>query len=156
MLLKRQEKNGKIKAMYSSSTICASIFEVATRDLTIIFKNGGQYKYPSVDLTDYTRLETSDSSGTIFNNYIKKKYLTFEKLDSIAQTVMVEILKEIDELKGDEDKATIEGRSKVLVEAMHQLVGGYITNGNLDAALLEKLSTKLAEYNSLIQPSIVN
>ena len=69
---------------------------------------------------------------------------------------MVEIIKEIDELKGAEDKATIEGRSKVLVEAMHQLIGGYIANGNLDAALLEKLSTKLTEYNSLAQSSIVN
>ena len=38
MILKRQEKNGKIKAMYSSATICASVFDTTTKDLIVIFK----------------------------------------------------------------------------------------------------------------------
>ena len=67
MIIKKQEKNGKIKAMYSSSTICASIFDTLTKDLTVIFNNGGQYKYPNVELTDYTRFETSDSNGITFS-----------------------------------------------------------------------------------------
>ena len=85
MILKKQEKNGIIKAMYASSTICASIFNTENRDLTVIFNNGGQYKYSSVELTDYTRFETSDSNGTTFNTYIKKKYTNFENLDKLSE-----------------------------------------------------------------------
>ena len=34
MIVKRLEKNGKIKAMYSSSTICGSIYDTTTKELT--------------------------------------------------------------------------------------------------------------------------
>ena len=42
MILKRLEKNGVIKAMYSSATICASTYDTTTKDLTVIFNTGGK------------------------------------------------------------------------------------------------------------------
>ena len=93
MILKKQEKNGKIKAMYSSSNICASIYDTTTNELTLIFNNGGQYKYTGVSNTDYMRFEIADSQGSVMNTHIKK--YPFTKLDKVDTT---EILKEVEEL----------------------------------------------------------
>ena len=152
MILKRQEKNGKIKAMYSSSTICGSVYDTATKELTVIFNNGGQYKYPDVASTDYMRFETADSNGSTFNTYIKKKYTTFEKLDKLSDTALATILKEVEELKGAEDTVSIEVRTKTMLEAMNVLLGSYIANGKVDADLLKKVETKIGEYNKASKP----
>ena len=152
MILKRQEKNGKIKAMYSSSTICASIFDTTTRDLIVIFNNGSQYKYPSVDLTDYTRMETADSNGSVFNTYIKKKYTNFEKMDKLNSQTIDEILKEIETLKEAEDKASIEGTSKEMMEVMAGLVANYVGSGKVNYDMLRKLETKISAYDKVANP----
>jgi predicted transcriptional regulator len=152
MILKRQEKNGKIKAMYSSSTICASIFDTTTRDLIVIFNNGSQYKYPSVDLTDYTRMETADSNGSVFNTYIKKKYTNFEKMDKLNSQTIDEILKEIETLKEAEDKASIEGTSKEMMEVMAGLVASYVGSGKVNYDMLRKLETKISAYDKVANP----
>ena len=152
MIVKRLEKNGKIKAMYSSSTICGSVYDTATKELTVIFNNGGQYKYPDVASTDYMRFETADSNGSTFNTYIKKKYTTFEKLDKLSDTALATILKEVEELKGAEDTVSIEVRTKTMLEAMNVLLGSYIANGKVDADLLKKVETKIGEYNKASKP----
>lgn len=103
MILKRQEKNGKIKAMYSSSTICGSIYDKNTKELTVIFNNGGQYKYPNVEATDYMRIETAESNGTAFTKYVKNKYQIFEKLEKLPESSISAILTEINELKSSEE-----------------------------------------------------
>lgn len=152
MILKRQEKNGKIKAMYSSSTICASVFDTATKDLTVIFNNGGQYKYPSVELTDYTRFETADSNGSVFNTYIKKKYTNFSKLDKLDENTIQAILKEVDELKTAEEKASTEGAAKSMMETMAIMLAGYVSTGKVDNDLYRKLETKMENYDKVINP----
>lgn len=152
MILKRQERNGKIKAMYSSSTICASVFDTATRDLIVIFNNGGQYKYPSVELTDYTRLETADSSGSVFNTYIKKKYPNFEKMDKLDEATISAILKEIETLKEAEDTATLEGTTKEMMEIMAGMVANYVGTGKVNYDMLRKLETKISAYDKVANP----
>jgi hypothetical protein len=81
MLLKKQEKDNVTKAIFSSSNICASTYDRTTKNLTIIFNKGAQYKYPNVSETDYTRFELADSQGVVFNSHIKK--YDFEKLDNV-------------------------------------------------------------------------
>lgn len=152
MIVKRLEKNGKIKAMYSSSTICGSVYDTATKELTVIFNNGGQYKYPDVASTDYMRFETADSNGSVFNAHIKKKYPTFEKLDKLSDTALATILKEVEELKGAEDTVSIEVRTKTMLEAMNVLLGSYISTGKVDYDLLRKVETKIGEYNKVSNP----
>jgi hypothetical protein len=152
MILKRQEKNGKIKAMYSSSTICGSVYDTATKDLTVIFNNGGQYKYPNVEATDYMRLETADSNGTAFSTYIKKKYTAFEKLDKLSDAALSMIIKEIDELKTAEDSVSTEVKTKTMLEAMNVLIGSYISTGKIDASLLNKVEARIGEYNKASNP----
>jgi hypothetical protein len=149
MILKRQEKNGKIKAMYSSSTICASIFDTSTKDLTVIFNNGGQYKYPSIDLTDYTRFETAESNGTTFNTYIKKKYSNFEKLDKLEDAAVKAILTEVEQLKGAEDSAALEGRTKAMLETITGVLSTYISTGKISQDVIEKLKGKISDFEKV-------
>lgn len=149
MLVKRLEKNGKIKAMYSSSTICGSIYDTATKDLTVIFNNGGQYKYPTVEATDYMRLETADSSGSVFNTYIKKKYTNFEKLDKLSETALANILKEVGELKASEDSASIDTKTKTMLESMNLFIGAYLVSGKVDLNLFRKVHDNVVDYDKL-------
>ena len=152
MILKRQEKDNKIKAMYSSSTICASIFDKTTNDLIVIFNNGGQYKYPSVDTTDYTRFEIAESNGSVFNTYIKKKYTNFEKLDKLDVT---NILKEVAEMKEAEDKASLDKKTKGMLEGMTLLLANYISTGSIDYDIFRKVETRMAEYDKIANPQPV-
>ena len=147
MILKRQEKDNVVKAMYSSSTIVASIFNKDTKDLTVIFKNGGQYKYALVSETDYMRFETADSQGIILNSHIKK--YTFDKLASIDTAL---IIKEIEEMKAADDKSSIEARSKVMLADMNQLIGHYVQNGKVDSAILKRIESSITAYNKITNP----
>jgi hypothetical protein len=152
MILKRQEKNGKIKAMYSSATVCASVFDTTTRDLIVIFNNGGQYKYPSVDLTDYTRFETAESNGSTFNTYIKKKYTNFEKMDKLDDETIKAILKEIEDLKGAEDKASLDAATKAMMETMALTLASFVSTGKVDYDVFRKLQTKMEAYDKVANP----
>jgi len=149
MIVKKQEKNNKIKAMYSSSTICASIFDTITRDLIVIFNNGGQYKYPSVDLTDYTRFEIAESNGIVFNTYIKKKYTNFEKMDKMDVST---ILKEVEELKAVDDKVVVTAKTKDMLEGMTLLIASYISSGNINKDLLAKIEGKISDFQKVAYP----
>lgn len=152
MLVKKLEKNGKIKAMYASSTICASTFDTETKDLTIIFNNGGQYKYPNVELTDYTRFETAESNGVVFNTNIKKKYTNFTKLELIDDATLRIIKEEINSLKEAEDKATLEGVSKAMLESMTLVLASYVVSGKVDYNLLRRLEGHIKGYNTIANP----
>jgi len=157
MIVKRLEKNGKIKAMYSSSTICGSIYDTTTKELTVIFNNGGQYKYADVAASDYMRFETADSNGTIFNTYIKKKYMTYQKLDNLNEASLASLLKEVEQLKTVEEKSKEEVKNslsnddigKKMLESMIDLLGSYVATGKVDYELLRKVETKIVEYNKV-------
>ena len=71
MILKKQENENEVRGLYKSSNICASIYNKSNGDLTVLFNNGGQYKYSKVSLTDYTRFELAESQGVVFNSHIK-------------------------------------------------------------------------------------
>lgn len=145
MILKKQEKNGKIKAMYSSSNICASIYDTTTNELTLIFNNGGQYKYTGVPNTDYMRFEIADSQGSVMNTHIKK--YPFTKLDKVDTT---EILKEVAELSKDvEPKVTPEMATKQMLGAMTEILDKYIKNGNITASSLGLLKVSISQYEEV-------
>ncbi len=150
MILKRQEKDNKIKAMYKSSTILASVFETDTKNLTVIFSNGGQYKYSNVALTDYTRFETADSQGVILNTHIKK--YSFEKMSPIDTGA---IIKEITDLSTADDKSSIETKTKVMFAGMNQLIANYIQNGKVDNIMLQNVSTAIVAYDKVANPTQV-
>ncbi len=141
MILKRQEKNGKIKAMYSSTNICASVYDSTTHDLTLIFSHGGQYKYEGVSATDYTRFESAESQGSVLNTHIKK-YNTI-KLDAIDTT---EILKEVKTLSAEIPDVTPDVATKEMLENMSNIISNYLKNTNVTAASLLALKTKIETY----------
>jgi hypothetical protein len=144
MILKKVEKNEKTKAIYSSSNICASVYDNVSGDLTLIFNNGGQYKYPNVSETDYTRFELADSQGVVLNSHIKK--YAFEKLDKVDPSA---ILAEITELKDAEKKAKITHYTKGLVAAIDAVSVYYQTTESIDPALYTKMKSAMEEYEKI-------
>jgi hypothetical protein len=143
MLLKRVEKDGEIKSLFESSTIIASTYEKGTRDLTIIFKNGGKYKYPQVAERDYFRFEISDSQGKTFNDYIKDKY-TFDKLDTIDP---IGILDSITEAKNENKKSVGLG----IMKLMGGFLDGCSKDGELPAnyqTVFDALNVEVNKYKS--------
>ena len=149
MIVKRLEKNGKIKAMYSSSTICGSVYDTATKELTVIFNNGGQYKYPNVEATDYMRLETADSNGGAFTKHIKNKYTNYEKLDKLSDTALAMIMKEVGELKTVEDNVSIEVKTKAMMDSLMIFLTAYVSTNSVDDVLFERLFKNMSEFNDL-------
>jgi hypothetical protein len=147
MILKRQEKDGIVKAMYDSSNIVASIYNNNTSDLEIIFKAGTKYRYPKVSKSDYMRFEIAESQGVVFNTHIKK--YTSEKL---ANVDISQILVETQTLKVDEEKALKEGVVKKLIDKIKYLSSVADTN-NIDLFVeqLEKFQTESAELLVLIK-----
>ena len=144
MLLKKQTKDNLVKAIYASSNICASTYDTQTKDLVIIFNNGGQYKYPNVSETDYTRFEIADSQGVIFNSHIKK--YDFEKLDKVDTAA---IITEVNELKDAEKKAKITHYTKSLVTAMDAVSVYFQSTDSIDPALYAKMKSAMDEYEKI-------
>lgn len=151
MILKRQEKDGIIKAIYSSSNICASTYNSTSNELTIIFNHGGQYKYLDVAKTDYMRFETAESQGSVLNTHIKK--YTSAKLDAVDVT---EIIKEVESLKEDEDKhVSPDVATKTMLEAMSNIISNYLKNGNVTAASLTGLKKGISTFENVTKKEVV-
>jgi hypothetical protein len=154
MILKRKEKDGIIKSIYSSSNICASIYNTITNELTIIFSNGGQYKYTDVSKTDYMRFETADSQGSVLNTHIKK--YTTTKLDNVDTT---EILKEVEQLKDQEEpQITPDVAVKEMLQNMSDIISNYLKNSNVTSASLVGLKDKISTFEKVKnqKPEIVH
>jgi hypothetical protein len=147
MILKRQEKDGIVKAMYDSSNIVASIYNNNNSDLEIIFKAGTKYRYPSVSKSDYMRFEIAESQGAVFNTHIKKY-----KAEKLANVDISQILVETESLKIDEDKALKEGATTKLIDKIKYL--SLLTEKDNIAVLieyLEKFQTESAELLAIIK-----
>jgi hypothetical protein len=154
MLLKKQENNNVTKAIYASSNVCASTYDRTSKNLTIIFNNGGQYSYSNVSETDYTRFELADSQGVILNSHIKK--YDFEKLDKVDPS---KILAEVTELKDAEKKNKIIHYTKTLVDVMDAVSGYFQKTDSIDPALYAKMKSAMDDYEKITASaaaSIVN
>lgn len=140
MLLKRQEKDNVIKAIYKSSNVLASTYNKETSELILIFNKGSQYKYTNVKSSDYTRLELSESQGVVFNTHIK--LYSFEKLGNIDPKA---ILDEVETLYEAEKKAILQAKSNNLVTRLQSLItstGG----GLLNIKQLGEIQIAITEY----------
>ena len=116
MILKRKEKENKIKALYDSSNILGSTYDSNTGDLTLIFKAGTQYKYNGVSKSDYMRFEIAESQGKVFSSHIKK--YSYVKLDNVDVS---NISLEADDLKNQENAALIEAKKLEVVNKINYL-----------------------------------
>lgn len=123
MILKRVEKDGVVKVIYDSSNILASTYDKVSRDLTITFKRGVQYKYLDVSPSDYMRFEVAESQGSVLNSNIKK--YNFEKGEVVDAKLITE---EIDKLKQDE----IIRKQEHIISEMEKVVNNYDMNQVFD------------------------
>lgn len=149
MLLKKQESDNKIKSIYASSNICASIYDKSNSSLTIIFNNGGQYIYEGVTSGDYLRFEMADSQGAVFNSHLKK--YSFQKLDKVD---VKDILVEVNSIKTAEDKVKIDYAIKMMVDKMKAVAQYYDTTGDVESGLLKTAIDGIAEYNKVIDSKL--
>jgi hypothetical protein len=145
MLLRKQEKDGKIKTIYNSSNICASTYEKDTKGLTIIFTNGGQYRYIDVSQTDYTRFELADSQGSIFNSHIKK--YTFEKLDKVD---VKEIINEITVIKDQEEEIKKKYITNKMIESVKGILTYYETTSEINLTMYDLLKKNMVEFETTL------
>jgi len=147
MILKKQEKDKRIKAIYSSSTICASIYDMTTNGLTVIFKNGSQYFYPNVSPSDYNLFETAESNGAVFNQ-IKAKYRNHQKLASLDTEAIDVLLKEIKTLSEASQNIFDDKNFLILVNKIN---GEYIKNGSLPKKMMDDLYDLMNVWKGIIK-----
>lgn len=88
-LLKRVTKSELIESLFDSSNIVAAKYNTANKDLTVTFKNGGQYLYKGVSATDYYNLENAESQGIVLNKTIKAKYTDTVKLGDVDVDALI-------------------------------------------------------------------
>jgi len=142
MILKRQEKENVVKALYDSSNIIASVWDKEKNELMLIFNKGTRYKYPNVSSTDYLRFETADSQGKVFNTHIKN--YTSEKIDNVDPN---ELIKEVHNLKEQEEKETLKAKSDLLISKVKGLITSYEnSNGVLNINQLNELKESITTY----------
>jgi hypothetical protein len=148
MILKKQEKDGIIKAMYNSSNVVASIYNSNNNDLEIIFKSGSKYRYTGVSKSDYMRFEIADSQGKVFESYIKKYPTT--KLENVD---IKNLLIETTSLKQQEHDAIVAAKKERLIKTMKGIIlladGGKQFVDNLD-----RLKNEIDEYVNKIKEEI--
>lgn len=137
MLLKRVEKESLVKAIYDSSNILASKYDKKTKDLTITFKRGAQYKYIGVSASDYMRFETAESQGAVLNSHIKP--YQFEKGETIDSNLIVE---EIDKLKSEE----VIKKQESIISDMEQIVSNFDQNQTFSEVQLMALAKRITNY----------
>jgi hypothetical protein len=88
-LLKRVTKGGTIEVLFESSNIVAAKYDTQNKDLTVTFKNGGQYLYRGVGASDYWNLENAESQGVVLNKSIKEKYPDSVKLGDVDVAALI-------------------------------------------------------------------
>lgn len=149
MILKKQEKDGIVKAMYASQTILGSIYDSNTNTLTIIFSNGGKYSYAGVPESDYKIFETTDSQGKTLNSVIKGKY-PFTKLDNIDVNTVNSMKNEIEKLRQNTGKNAVKDDApsqpideKKLIFSMSFIVTEYLSTGKINQDVLKDVKTIL-------------
>lgn len=148
MILKRQEKNNEIKAIYDSSNVIASIFNTETNELQLIFKSGIKYKYPNVSKSDYMRLETADSQGAVFNSHIKK--YVFEKVGNVDIT---KILDEGKSIRDQEFEVELNAKKERMFKTMKGIV--LLMEGERPfVEVLDKLKVEIDEYINKLNQKI--
>ena len=75
-----KNENGIINTTYDSSNIASSSYDTNNHNLHITFVKGNlTYKYENVKPEDYNQLQSAESTGKGFIEFIKNKY-TGEKI----------------------------------------------------------------------------
>jgi hypothetical protein len=68
-------ENGIINATYDSSNIVSSSYDINNYTLYVTFVKGNlTYKYDNVNPEDYNQLQSAESTGKAFIDFIKSRY----------------------------------------------------------------------------------
>jgi len=137
MLVRKLINDGIMKSYYDSSNILVSEYDQSTKNLIVIFKNGGKYEYKDVSISDYTRFELADSQGKVLNSHIKQ--YPFEALGKVD---ISKINEEIDDFKLN-DKIDLQ---KSFISLASQLIDSWENDSKFNDNIAKLLSDKLRKY----------
>jgi len=140
MILKRTVNEGVVKGLYDSTNILASEYDQTTNNLTVVFKNGGKYKYNGVIMKDFTRFELADSQGKILNTHIKNNY-EFEALGKIDTKDILESVALL-------EKDSLQEFAEVVRAKALDLIAEVDSNLELSDKRIDELESALAVYKS--------
>lgn len=143
MIIKRVEKEDVIKIIHESSNILASTYDKVSSNLTIIFKNGGQYIYENVKKTDYLQFEAAESVGKAFNQFIKS--YPFTKLENVDTNA---IITEIEKVKSEAEKAMAE----LVVKQMKGIITFYEEYNEFSDNMFTDLFNVMNKYKDIKSP----
>jgi hypothetical protein len=73
-------------------------------------------------------------------------------MDKLEEGTIKAILKEIGELKEAEEKASMEGVTKAMMEAMAITLASYVSTGKIEYDVFKKLQTKMDAYDKVANP----
>lgn len=130
MLLERISKNNIVEALYESSNIVASTYDMNNNQLKLVFKGGAEYIYNNVPITEYYKLELAESQGVAFNKYLRS--YPFEKGGEVDISMLHERIQEVKQQE-------IDGISNDLIEAARHLVDFYEEGASIDEDSLKRL-----------------
>jgi translation elongation factor P/translation initiation factor 5A len=71
MLLRRQEENGVVEALFNSSNLFKALYLKGNKIMYVFFKKGGVYSYFNMDNEMYEQFELAESQGEFFAQNIK-------------------------------------------------------------------------------------
>jgi hypothetical protein len=143
MLIKKKVDGDIVRSHYKSSNLLVSEYDQTNKDLTITFKNGGQYKYIDVSPTDYMRFELADSQGKVLNSKIKPNY-KFENLGKVDVSLMIEEINKVD----NEEKKEYQS---VVISAMKGMIQDWDDNDEeFSDAKLDKVVKFIEKYKEKI------
>lgn len=140
MILKRVVRDNITRNIYESSNILGSTYNKGTKDLVVVFKNGGQYLYNNVAETDYLRFETADSQGKVLNTHIKK--YSFTKLSN------ADVDKIHEEIENDR-KLAKKGVLDNLILNMRILIEFYDGDQPINESDIERIGLIVKEYKDI-------
>lgn len=140
MILKRTVNEGVVKGLYDSSNILASEYDQKTTNLTVIFRNGGKYKYKNVGIKDFTRFELADSQGVVLNKHIINVY-EFEALGKIDTKTIIEDVVEL-------QKQSIQEFAEVVKDKAMNIVAEVDSNLELSDKSIGELENVIRVYKS--------
>lgn len=140
MILKRTVNEGVVKGLYDSTNILASEYDQTTNNLTVVFKNGGKYKYNGVIMKDFTRFELADSQGKVLNTHIKNNY-EFEALGKIDTKDILESVALL-------EKASLQEFGEVVKQKALDLVAEVDAGLELSSTRTDALNQALKVYES--------
>jgi hypothetical protein len=74
----------------------------------------------------------------------------------LSESALDTIKKDIATLVAEDTKLLLTTKTKIMLDSMHKVIGGYLTNNKIDYDMLRKTVAAIGEYDNVANPAPVN